>query len=124
MDEMLNPVWGLLVVPLHRAAEELEVGPLVVLEDGQDQVVLGREVGVEGHLGDPGLGDHPVDADGSNAVLVEQPVSGLQETPPGCGRRGSCAPHVGLVLPGLYGVRLDRRPPRLGQRPPDDLRGQ
>ncbi len=41
-----------------------------MLEDGQDEVVLGREVGIKRGLGDPGLGDDPVDADGPKALLV------------------------------------------------------
>ena len=49
-------------------------GPDLVdrVEVGHDEVVLGREVLVEGRLGDPGLGDDPVDPDAPDAVGVEQ----------------------------------------------------
>jgi hypothetical protein len=80
-------------MPFHRRAEESHCALFPVLQHGQDQVVLGGEVFVEAHLGDPGLGNDPVDADCPEAVLVEQPVGGFQDALAGLGGF-SCASHA------------------------------
>ena len=46
------------------------------LQVGEHEVVLRREVPVEGDPGDRGLVDHPLHPDGLHALLVEQPVGG------------------------------------------------
>ncbi len=53
-----------------------------MLQNGQNQVVLGLEVRVQGHLGDVGLGNDAVDTYGPNTFLVEQPVGCLQDPLP------------------------------------------
>ena len=57
---------------------ELLVG---VGEVGDDEVVLGGEVPVQGGLGDPGPLDDQVDPDGVEAVLVEQAGGGVEDPP-------------------------------------------
>lgn len=52
---------------------------------GGDQLVLAGEVSVEGGLGDVGFGDHPVDADGTNALGVEEAGGDLEQTLPRTG---------------------------------------
>jgi hypothetical protein len=52
---------------------------LAVLQVGEDQVVLGREVPVEGHPGHLGLIDEPLHADRLDAVAVEEPVGRRQD---------------------------------------------
>ena len=47
---------------------------------------------VEAHLGDPGLGNDPVDADGPDAFLVEQPVGGFQDALAGFRSALVCVP--------------------------------
>ena len=53
-------------VPRRRPGDPRGRCPLLwalLVRVGADELVLGREVVVEGRLGDPGLGDDPVDAD-------------------------------------------------------------
>ena len=71
-----------------------------MLQDGQDEVVLGREVDVERRLGDLGLGDDAVDADGPEALLVEQPVGRLEDALPGFGS-GLRPFHARIIQTGL-----------------------
>ena len=56
----------------------LELGG-AALEDGDDEVVLRGEVIVEGHLRDAGLGEDGVDADGVEAVAIEEPPGGIEK---------------------------------------------
>ena len=53
-----------------------------LVEVGEDELVLGREVLVEGRLGHAGLGDDQVHADRPDAPGVEEPEGGRR----GCGR--------------------------------------
>ena len=64
-----------------------------MLQDGQDEVILGREVDIERRLGDLGLGNDAVDADGPETLLIEQPVGGLKDALPGVGG-GLCPFHA------------------------------
>ena len=50
-----------------------------LVEVGDDEVVLGREVLVEGRLGHAGLGDDQVDADRPDAAGVEEPEGGVED---------------------------------------------
>src|SRR5262249_32203789 len=68
------------------------------------QVVLGREMVVQAHLGDPGLGDDSVDAYGPDAFLVEQPVGGFQDALPGL-RGFSPASHARTIQTCLFTVK-------------------
>ena len=83
---------------------------LAALEDGEDEVVLGAEVAVEGHLGHAGLVDDRVDADRADAVAAEEPVRGRQDALAGLGvlrhgaARGCTAVHLAVD---------PRGPPRL-----------
>ena len=82
---------------------------LAQLEEGQDEVVLGREVAIERHLRHARLGDDPVDADRPRAVPAEEPVRGLEHALAAAAR----------VLPGPFsraswcrdGTDLSRRLP-------------
>jgi hypothetical protein len=65
--------------PLHGAHEPVPEGLIAPPQHRQDQLVLGTEVIVEGHLRHPRLGEDPVDAGGVIAVLVEQPLGRLDE---------------------------------------------
>jgi hypothetical protein len=49
------------------------------LEEGGDEVVLGAEVAIEAGLGDAGLLDDEVNADGADALLVEEGGCGLED---------------------------------------------
>ena len=42
------------------------------IQGGDDQIVLGGEVFIEGHFGNAGLGQYPVDAGGVIAVFIKQ----------------------------------------------------
>jgi len=103
-EEGPQRTFRLLGVPFHRRAEELQYDMLPILEDGQDQVVLGRKVLVEAHLGDFGLGNDPVDADCPEAVLVEQPVGGFQDAL-ACFGSLSCASHLLTIQTCLFIVK-------------------
>src|SRR5262245_24975086 len=50
-----------------------------MLEIGRNQRVLGRKVVVERTLADADLGGNRVDADGADALQVEQPVGSLKD---------------------------------------------
>ena len=60
---------------------------LAPLEEGQDEVVLGREVAIERHLRHARLGDDPVDADRPRAVRLNSSyaVSSTRSRPPAGG---------------------------------------
>src|SRR5262249_11810646 len=73
----------------------------------QDQVILRWEMLVQAHLGDAGLGDDPVDADGPDAFLVEQPVGGFQDAAPRL-RRLSFAFHALNIQTCLFIVKTPR----------------
>src|SRR5215211_659141 len=60
---------------------------LAPLEEGQDEVVLGREVAVEGPLGDPCALDHLVDPDIPDASAGKQLVGRIEEA---LARSGPC----------------------------------
>jgi hypothetical protein len=49
------------------------------LEIRDDQVVLGREMPVERHLGHARLGDDPVDPGTAIAIAVEQACCGIED---------------------------------------------
>ena len=53
---------------------------LALLQERQHEVVLGREVAVEGGLGDRGAPDHLVDADRSHAAPREQLVGAVENS--------------------------------------------
>ena len=80
-----------------RGPQLTEPGLVDQLQVGQDEVVLAREVLVEGGLGDAGVRDDPVDTDPSRPVSVEQAKGGGEDALPG--RRGAL---VGLAA----GLRL------------------
>jgi hypothetical protein len=65
--------------PLHPRQELVVDQP----EVGGDEVVLGAEVPVQGHLRHPGLGDDRVHPHGTVAVAVEQARGGVQDPLPG-----------------------------------------
>ena len=82
---------------------------LAALEEGEDEVVLGREVAIERHLRHARLGDDPVDADRPRAVLAEQLVGGLEHA-----LAAAVAPRRWHVLPRSScgdGTDLSRRLP-------------
>ena len=54
---------------LHEAAFQI----------GRDQRILGREMVVERALADADFGRDGIDADGANALQIEQPVGGLED---------------------------------------------
>ena len=56
-----------------------------LVEVGDDEVVLGRELLVEGRLGHARLGDDPVDADRPDAAGVEEPERGVEDAVAGGG---------------------------------------
>ena len=57
------------------------------LQEVQDELVLGREIPVEGHLGRAGPGDHRVDTDGAHPFPAEELVGGTAHPlPPAVGR--------------------------------------
>jgi hypothetical protein len=56
---------------------------LALFQVGEDQVVLGREMPVEGHPGHPGLVDEPLYPDRLDAAGVEEAVRGRQDALPG-----------------------------------------
>jgi hypothetical protein len=56
---------------------------LALLQVGDDQIVLGREMPVEGHPGHLGLVDEPLYPDRLDAVSVEEAVRGRQDAFPG-----------------------------------------
>jgi hypothetical protein len=73
---------------------------VAALQVGADQAVLAPEGAVEAGLRDTGVLDHPVDADGVDALGVEELVSRLEEALLGAprtlggGRRGSDGAHI------------------------------
>ena len=54
-------------------AEALALGAQLVGEDVCDEILLGREVGVEGAVGQAGVGHHGRNAGAIDAVLLEAP---------------------------------------------------
>jgi hypothetical protein len=81
-------------VPFHRGAKELRRTSLPVLQDGQDEVVLGTIVRVERRLGNFGFDDDAVDTDHPKPLLIEQPVGCLKDALPRFGGRGSILSHA------------------------------
>src|SRR5262249_22241087 len=59
---------------------------------------------VQAHLGNAGLGDDPVNPDGPDTVLVEQPVGGFQDALPGL-RGFSFASHGRTIQTCLFTVK-------------------
>ena len=51
---------------------------ILLLDIGEDQIILGREVVVEGRLGDIGFRDDAVDAHRADALGIKQPRRGIQ----------------------------------------------
>lgn len=64
------------------AVEPLPEPGVGVIEVRGDQIVLGREVPVQGGLGDTGTLDDQVDSDRVEAVFVEQPAGRAQHPVP------------------------------------------
>jgi hypothetical protein len=66
--------WG--IPPAQRFGLHPTARPegLATLEEGEDKVILGREVPVQSHLGDARLTDHRVDPDRAGAVAAEQVI--------------------------------------------------
>lgn len=53
--------------------------PILIFDIGQDEVVLGRKVTIEGRLGHASLRGDAVDADRMDALRVKQPGSGPKQ---------------------------------------------
>jgi hypothetical protein len=91
-------------VALQGLVEPGHPAQVAIFEEGAHQIVLAREMPVEGRLGDAGLGNHAVDAGGAHAVAIEQVVSGEQDAP---ARGGIAGDRYGLVC-GIHGRIVDK----------------
>ncbi len=78
---------------------------MAVFKIGADEIVFAGEMPVERDFGDPRLGDHSVDARGTDTVAVKQRVRSLQQAVAGRQvfpvrrRQGN---HVGIVDKSVY----------------------
>src|SRR4029453_13297417 len=70
---------GVVAGPRGLAPQPAQPQPAPALHGGRDQRVLAAEVAVEGHRGDVGLGDDPVDGGGADALLGEEPGRRVQD---------------------------------------------
>ena len=101
---------------------------LAPLEERQDQLVLGGEVAVERHLRDAGLGDDPVDADGTRAVPAEQLIGGREDAFAAasrfCGGASMCPSLASGLIVGALARRDRSTQPvaRVTERPSNDSR--
>jgi hypothetical protein len=62
-------------IGLMEFCDAVPAGPEVLvftLQKCSDKVVLGAEMAIEARLGDPGLFDHEVNADGPHASLIKE----------------------------------------------------
>jgi hypothetical protein len=59
---------------------------------------------IQAHLGDPSLGDDSVDANGPNAILIKQPISGIQDALTGF-RGFSFSSHARSIQTCLFSVK-------------------
>ena len=62
-----------------RGVEALALGAQLVGEDVGDEILLGGEVGVEGAVGQAGVGHHGRDAGAVDAVLFEAPSGRFED---------------------------------------------
>lgn len=63
----------------HSLGQPGSPGLIASLEYGYDQFVLAREVPIEGSTADTGLGQDPFNANGPNALGVEEVFGGVEE---------------------------------------------
>lgn len=82
--------------------------PVGLVEVGEDQVVLAREVPVQRGAGDLRLRGDPVDADGVDALGVEDPRGGAEQPGSRFGGVRAAASVLGLMGPPYQGGEVER----------------